>query len=667
MKPTTATLSLAAALIVSAAFPAVAGADGATADRSAKPLTVAVIGDVPYGAAQEQSWHDLIDAINTDPTVRVAAHVGDIKSGSTACTDERFSAVAADFATFRDPLVYTPGDNEWTDCHRLNNGGYDPLERLDAIRRLFFAAPGTTAGRRPMAVDAQASYPENVRWAESRVVFATVHVVGSDNGMAPRTGQTAPTPAQTAEVAGRTDAALQWIDRAFDQAEASGDHGVVLLMQADTWNPSPTPAQQAVADRIADRTSAFDGEVLVLQGDSHEYRADNPLGLDNFTRIVVHGETLPFEYLRLTIDPRHRDLFSWTRVPVTGTTESGDTDRGRDDVGAAGREGDALVIGHRGASGHRPEHTLAAYQLAIEQCADYIEPDLVMTGDGVLVARHENEISGTSDVEDRSEFADRETTKIIDGRAVTGWFTEDFTLAELKTLRAEERIPAVRPQNTAFDGLYEVPTLAEVIELAQASRTCDGKQVGIYPETKHPSYFDAIGLSMEEPLVSLLHEHGYRGRGAPVFIQSFEVANLEDLNDMTELRLAQLISCGGAPYDLAAGGDERTYADLVTPAGLDFVAGYADGIGACKDVLIPRRADGTLGEPTSVIADAHDRGLAVHGWTFRAENRFLPVEHRSSDDPNALGDMGGEVRVFVAAGMDGFFTDHPDQAATAVR
>ncbi|MGH8882241.1 MAG: glycerophosphodiester phosphodiesterase family protein, partial [Stackebrandtia sp.] len=293
-------------------------------------------------------------------------------------------------------------------------------------------------------------------------------------------------------------------------------------------------------------------------------------------------------------------------------------------------------------------------------------PDLVMTADGVLVARHENEISGTTDVEGHPDFADRRTTKVIDGQAITGWFTEDFTLAELKTIRAEERIPATRPQNTAYDGMFEVPTLEEVVALAQSSRTCDGKRVGIYPETKHPSYFDAIGLSMEEPLVELLHDRGYRGQGAPVFIQSFEVSNLQHLDAMTNLRLVQLINCSGAPYDFGAGGDSRSYADLVTPDGLNFVAGYADGIGACKNVLIPRNGDGTLAEPSPVIDDAHDRGLLVHGWTFRAENQFLPAEYRSRADPNAPGNLEGEVRAFVAAGMDGFFTDHPDRGAAAV-
>ena len=312
------TIAGACALAATTAVPAGAGA-GNTADQSAKPLTVAVIGDVPYGVPQEATFHELIEAINDDPKVRLAAHVGDIKSGSTTCTDERFASVADAFDAFEDPLVYTPGDNEWTDCHRTNNGSYNPLERLDAIRALFFADPGAALGRRPMAVETQPTLPENVRWQESRVVFATLHVVGSNNGLAPWTGQTAPTAEQEDEVEARVAAALAWIDAAFDRAQSAGSLGVVLAMQADTWDPAPTSAQQAIVDRIAARTAAFAGEVLLLQGDSHEYAADNPLGLDNFTRIVVHGETLPFEYLRLTIDPRDDALFSWERVAVTGS------------------------------------------------------------------------------------------------------------------------------------------------------------------------------------------------------------------------------------------------------------------------------------------------------------------------------------------------------------
>ena len=331
-----------------------------------------------------------------------------------------------------------------------------------------------------------------------------------------------------------------------------------------------------------------------------------------------------------------------------------------------GHQREVTVIGHRGASGYRPELTLGAYRLAIAQCADYIEPDLVSTRDGVLVARHENEIGGTTDVADHPEFASRRTTKVIDGTSITGWFTEDFTLAELRTLRARERLPEVRPQNTAYDGRYRIPTLAEVLDLARHSRTCDGRPVGVYPETKHPTYFASIGLALEEPLVRTLDRHGYRGRRAPVFIQSFETGNLRRLDRLTDVRLVQLADCSGAPYDLVAAGDPRTYADLLTPAGLRSIARYADGVGVCKNALIPRNADGSLAAPSPVIRDAHRAGLIVHTWTFRRENQFLPLEFRVGTDPNAVGDLVGEIRVFIDAGIDGFFTDNPDLGVAAV-
>ena len=292
---------------------------GTPENRSANRLTIAVIGDVPYGTDQEATFGDLIGAVNDDPQVRIVVHVGDFKSGSTTCSDERFAGVRAAFDEFEDPVVYTPGDNEWTDCHRVNNGQYDPLERLDALRELFFDTPGRTLGRRAMSVNAQPSLVENAQWIESRVVFATLHVIGSNNGLAPWTGIgfAAPTPEQAAEVEARIEAALAWIDSAFDAAEAGDLDGVVLAMQADTFNPAPTSAQQAIVDRIGARTAAFDGEVMLLQGDSHTFVADDPLALENFTRVVVHGETLPFEYLRLTIDPRDPELFSLERRPVT--------------------------------------------------------------------------------------------------------------------------------------------------------------------------------------------------------------------------------------------------------------------------------------------------------------------------------------------------------------
>jgi glycerophosphoryl diester phosphodiesterase len=304
--------------------------------------------------------------------------------------------------------------------------------------------------------------------------------------------------------------------------------------------------------------------------------------------------------------------------------------------------------------------------LAIRQCADFIEPDVVSTSDGVLVARHENEISTTTDVASHAEFAGLRTTKTIDGLRISGWFTEDFTLAELKTLRAKERIPGLRPKNATFDGQFPVPTLQEVIDLARRSRTCDGSVVGVYPETKHPSYFRSIGHALEPRLVNVLHANGYRGAHAPVFLQSFEVGSLQILDALTRLPIVQLIGCGGQPWDFTVAGDSRTYADLITPAGLNFVRSYADGIGVCKDLLIPVTG-GSLGTPTAVIADAHHRRLLVHAWTFRVENLFLPPDLRSSSDLNAPGDMATEVAAFVATGVDGIFTDNPDVGVDSVR
>jgi len=335
-----------------------------------------------------------------------------------------------------------------------------------------------------------------------------------------------------------------------------------------------------------------------------------------------------------------------------------------------------IVIGHRGACGYVPEHTLTSYFIAMQDGVDYVEPDLVMTKDGVLIARHENEIGGTTDVARRSEFASRRTTKTIDGTAHTGWFTEDFTLAELKTLRARERIPDVRPNNTRFDGQFEVPTLDEILALVagvQQQREMNAKQlglpapkrIGIYPETKHPTYFQGLGLPMEELLVDTLHRHGYRGRDGLAIIQCFEVANLKAMRRMTELPIIQLMEGEGGPYDFLAKGFTRTYQDMITPAGLAEVATYATGIGPYKLQVIPLNEDDTLGEPTSLIEDAHAAGLKVHAYTFRAENHFLPVDLRSSPDPHQLGDLESELKVYLNAGLDGFFTDHADFGARA--
>jgi glycerophosphoryl diester phosphodiesterase len=320
-----------------------------------------------------------------------------------------------------------------------------------------------------------------------------------------------------------------------------------------------------------------------------------------------------------------------------------------------------LVIGHRGASGYRPEHTLGSYELAIEMGADYIEPDLVSTKDHVLVARHENEIGGTTDVAQHPEFASRRTTKVVDGVSITGWFTEDFTLAELKTLKARERLPDLRPNNTVFDGQYQIPTFQEVIDLAKR------EGVGIYPETKHPTYFDSIGLSLEEPLVAALDANGYRTRNAPVFVQSFETANLKQLSKLTKVKLVQLIDAAGRPYDFTASGDPRTYADLVKPAGLAEIARYADGIGPNKSLIVPRDSANRLLPPTTLVADAHKAGLVVHPWTFRRENSFLAEDHRRGNSAHPLylaapGDLPAELRLFYGLGVDGLFSDNPDIA-----
>ena len=319
-----------------------------------------------------------------------------------------------------------------------------------------------------------------------------------------------------------------------------------------------------------------------------------------------------------------------------------------------------LVVGHRGGSGYRPEHTLAAYRLAAQQGAEIIEPDLVPTKDGVLVARHENEISGTTDVADRPEFADRRTTKVVDGRPVTGWFTEDFTLAELRTLRAVERLPEVRPDNTAYDGRYRVPTLTQVLALAERL------DVAVAPETKHPTYFDSIGLSLEEPLVAALDAAGLTKRKSPVLVQSFETANLRELDTMTKVPLVQLVSGSGAPYDAVAAGEPTTYAEMVTPAGLAEVATYADWLSPEKNIVLPRDpATGATGEPSDVVDDAHSAGLRVVVYTLRAENQFMATNFRRGTDPDAFGDMAAETAAFLDAGIDALFTDHPDIAVDA--
>ncbi len=315
-----------------------------------------------------------------------------------------------------------------------------------------------------------------------------------------------------------------------------------------------------------------------------------------------------------------------------------------------------IVIAHRGASGERPEHTLPAYQLAIEQGADFVEPDLVPTKDGVLVARHENEISGTTDVANHPEFAGRKTSKTIDGAPVTGWFTEDFTLAELKTLRAKERLPQLRPGNVRYDGQAEIPTLDEIIALAKKASRETGRTIGIYPETKHPSYFASIGLPLEERLVAKLREADWDRADAPVFIQSFEVANLKKLKRLTPVPLIQLMAASGGPADRA----EPGYAAMTTPEGLARIAHYATGIGPERTMIAP-----ASGPATTLVADAHAAGLQVHPWTFRAENFFLLPAYKSSGGPAEHGRLAEEIAYFIGLGVDGLFSDYPYIAVSA--
>ncbi len=316
-----------------------------------------------------------------------------------------------------------------------------------------------------------------------------------------------------------------------------------------------------------------------------------------------------------------------------------------------------LVIGHRGAAGYRPEHTLASYELAARMGADFIEPDLCSTKDHVLVARHEPEIGGTTDVASRPEFAGRQRTVLLDGVPVTGWFTHDFTLAELKTLRAVERLPAVRQRNTLYNGLFSIPTFQEILDRrAELSKEL-GRTIGVYPETKHPTYFRALGLDLETPLARTLRVNGLDRADSPVFVQSFEAHNLQRLHDDHTVRvpLIFLTTASGTPFN-----DPRTYADYLTPAGLKELSGYVDGIGPDKNQIIPRNADGTLGSPSSLVHDAHAAGLKLHPYTFRAENQFLPVDFRVTTDPNAYGRALDEQITFLRAGIDGLFTDQAD-------
>ncbi|MGW0083381.1 glycerophosphodiester phosphodiesterase [Streptomyces sp. NPDC003393] len=325
------------------------------------------------------------------------------------------------------------------------------------------------------------------------------------------------------------------------------------------------------------------------------------------------------------------------------------------------------VIGHRGAGGYRPEHTFGSYELALDLGADIVEAgDLVPTRDGHLVCRHEPEIGGTTDVADHPEFADRRTTKTLDGVPTTGWFTEDFTLAELKTLRAVERIPANRPHNTLYNGRWEIPTFEEVLTWQDEQTLRRGRQVWIYPETKHPTYFRGLGLGLEERVAKLLRTYGKDRRNSPVILQSFEPSSIQRLNRLVDNPLVVLLSGADTrPWDFVEAGDPRTVADLITRKGLRELASYAQGIGPTVDLVIPKDAEGNLTEPSSLVRDAHAVGLVLHPYTVRNENPFLPPAFRKGGDPDAYGDVFGVFQRYFETGIDGIFTDNADTGLLA--
>ena len=348
-----------------------------------------------------------------------------------------------------------------------------------------------------------------------------------------------------------------------------------------------------------------------------------------------------------------------------------------------------LVIGHRGASGYLPDHTLEGYKKAIELGADFIEPDLVATKDGVLVARHEPNITGTTDVSTRAEFAGRKTKKVVDGVEEEGWFASDFTLAELKTLRA---VQPLAERDQSHNGKYQIPTLQEVLDLAKSEGAKAGRTVGVYPETKHPTYHVNLGLKLEDRLLDVLAQYGYTTKASPVIVQSFEVSNLKYLRTKTQIRLVQLVDANDVnadgsmdltapydkPYDFAVAGDKRTFASLLTPDGLKEVKTYADGIGPWKPYLIPSKqvdankdgkaddlnGDGKIDDrdrvmmpATDVVKNAHAAGLLVHPYTFRSEARRLASDFK--------GDPKAEYKLFYDLGVDGVFSDFPDHAKAA--
>ncbi len=351
----------------------------------------------------------------------------------------------------------------------------------------------------------------------------------------------------------------------------------------------------------------------------------------------------------------------------TGVAQTGAAQKGAAQVAPR-----PLVFAHRGASALRPEHTLAAYAKAIEDGADFVEPDLVATRDGVLVARHENNIVGTTDVASHPEFAARKTVKTIDGERQEGWFTEDFTLAELKTLRAVERLGTIRTESRSYDGQFQVVTLDEVIDFVAAEAAARGRVIGLVPELKHSTYFMGIGLPLEDRFLAVLAAHAYT-RTAPIEIQSFEVANLKYLRGKIgispRVKLMQLVGEPGMiPADIAAAKGKTTFGKLTTRAGLKEMARYADVVAPATRGVIPLGPDGRLGAVSPIVADAHAAGLLVQVWTFRPENRFLAADFRNDAGDDARNPQGSvaEIRRYLAAGIDGFFTDDPALGRQAV-
>ncbi|GAA4087124.1 glycerophosphodiester phosphodiesterase [Streptomyces hundungensis] len=371
--------------------------------------------------------------------------------------------------------------------------------------------------------------------------------------------------------------------------------------------------------------------------------------------------------------PGRRTVLGAAGAAVLGTAATG---LAAAPAGAAPRHGGGrggyrdlpvpYVIGHRGTAGYRPEHTLGSYQHALDLGAHVIEQDLVPTKDGHLVCRHENDISATTDVSDHPEFASRKATKTVDGVAITGWFTEDFTLAELKTLRAKERIPGNRQHNTLYDGHWDVPTFEEVLRWAEEQGRRLGRRIWLHSETKHPTYFRGIGLPLEDRVAALLRRYGRHRADSPQFLESFEPSSIQRLSRLVDTPSVVLLSNAGTrPWDFVVGGDPRTVDDLVAPAGLKWIASYAQGIGPTLDLIIPKDASGRLTTPTTLVRDAHARGLILHPYTMRNENTFLPADFRRGTDPNAYGDAFGAFRTYFATGIDAVFSDNADTALLA--